>query len=64
MCNWVRIAGQNWLERLSEWFEGLGCDVWIVHWKCIEPGDYAQHWLLQTDPCRARNDSERNSTAG
>jgi hypothetical protein len=53
MCNWVRIAGQNWLERLSEWFEGLGCDVWIVHWKSVEPGDYAQHWLSQSDPCRA-----------
>jgi hypothetical protein len=52
MCNWVRIAGQNWLERLSEWFEGLACDVWIVHWKSIDPGDYAQHWLLQVDPCR------------
>jgi predicted RNA methylase len=51
MCNWVRIAGRDWLERLSEWFEGLGCDAWIVHWKSVEPGDYAQHWLLQTDPC-------------
>ncbi len=49
ICNWVRIAGQNWLERLAAWFDGAGCDVWIVHWTSTEPGDYAQNWLLQAD---------------
>jgi SAM-dependent methyltransferase len=49
MCNWARIAGQDWLERLSAWFEGAGCDVWIVHWASTEPGDYAGNWLNQSD---------------
>ena len=49
MCNWVRIAGQDWLERLTSWFEGAGCDVWIVHWASAEPGDYARNWLIQGD---------------
>jgi methylase of polypeptide subunit release factors len=47
MCNWVRIAGQDWVERLSGWLEGSGCDVWIVHSYSADPGDYAQHWLAQ-----------------
>ena len=50
ICNWVRIAGRDWVERLSGWFEGSDCDVWIVQGKSFEPGDYAQHWLGQTGP--------------
>ncbi len=50
ICNWVRIAGRDWVERLSGWFEGSDCDVWIVQGKSCEPGDYAQHWLGQTGP--------------
>ena len=50
ICNWVRIAGQDWVERLSEWFEGSGCDVWIVHSYSEDPGEYAQHWLGQPGP--------------
>lgn len=45
ICNWARIAGQDWLERLSGWLEGSGCDVWIVHSYSEDPGDYAQHWV-------------------
>ena len=46
MCNWIRIAGQDWLERLIGWFEGSGCDVWIVH-GIRGPGDYAENWLVR-----------------
>ena len=49
ICNWVRIAGQNWLERLTGWIAGSGCDAWIIHTNSQEPGDYAQHWLGQAD---------------
>src|SRR5262249_49009465 len=47
LCNWVRIAGQDWLERLAGWFDGSECDAWIIQRWSIEPGDYAQHWLSQ-----------------
>jgi methylase of polypeptide subunit release factors len=50
ICNWVRIAGQDWVERLSGWFDGSNCDVWIVHSYSEEPGAYAQHWLGQPGP--------------
>ena len=45
ICNWARIAGENWLDRLSGWLEDSGCDVWIVHSYSEDPGDYAQHWV-------------------
>ncbi len=63
ICNWARIAGQDWLERLAGWFDGAGCDVWIVHWTSAEPGDYAQNWLSQSDrlssPDRFADEFER-----
>ena len=45
ICNWARVAGENWLDRLSGWLEDSGCDVWIVHSYSEDPGDYAQHWV-------------------
>jgi hypothetical protein len=47
LCNWVRIAGQDWLERLSGWFDGSECDVWIIHARSTSPAEYAQEWLPQ-----------------
>ena len=58
ICNWVRIAGQDWVERLSGWFEGSDCDVWIVHSFSEEPGEYAQHWLGQPGPTRPEEFAE------
>jgi hypothetical protein len=49
ICNWVRLAGQHWLERLAGWVAGSGCDAWIIHTDSQEPSDYAQHWLGQSD---------------
>jgi methylase of polypeptide subunit release factors len=53
ICNWVRIAGQDWLERLAAWFDGAECDVWIIHARSTTPGEYAQQWLTQGDRSRA-----------
>jgi SAM-dependent methyltransferase len=62
LCNWVRIRGQDWLARLSQWFEGSECDVWIIHRSSVEPGEYAQNWLSQggfSPPDRFADDWER-----
>jgi SAM-dependent methyltransferase len=50
MCNWVRIAGRDWVERLSSWFERSGCDVWIIHSESHDPAEYAQQWLGHSGP--------------
>ncbi len=54
VCNWVRIAGQDWLERITGWFAGSGCDVWIIHTQSREPGDYAHDWMGQADTTQER----------
>jgi SAM-dependent methyltransferase len=30
LVEWVQLAGQTWRDRLNDWFEGLGCDVWVL----------------------------------
>jgi hypothetical protein len=49
LCNWVRLAGRDWVERLTVWFEDSGCDVWVIQVLSFDPVDYAQHWLGQGD---------------
>jgi SAM-dependent methyltransferase len=41
MCEWAQIRGQSWQERLAEWFEGTGCDVWGLRGYAEDPGEYA-----------------------
>ncbi|MGB9458582.1 MAG: methyltransferase [Bryobacteraceae bacterium] len=30
LIEWVQVHGQPWQDRLKEWFEGLGCDAWVL----------------------------------
>jgi methylase of polypeptide subunit release factors len=30
LLEWVELKGQPWRERLGQWFEGLGCDAWVM----------------------------------
>lgn len=30
LLEWVQVKGQRWQERLAGWFEGSGCDVWVM----------------------------------
>jgi SAM-dependent methyltransferase len=41
LCNWVQLAGQDWRERLRSWFDGSGCDAWVLHSHSEETADYA-----------------------
>jgi hypothetical protein len=62
LCNWVRIRGQDWLARITQWFDRSMCDVWIIHRSSVEPGEYAQNWLSQNGtslPERFADDFDR-----
>jgi SAM-dependent methyltransferase len=59
LCNWVRIAGRDWAERLTGWFEGSGCDAWVIHAISMDPADYAQQWLGQADLSTQNQFTER-----
>jgi predicted RNA methylase len=57
LCNWVRLAGQDWRARLTDWISGSGCDAWFMHLHTDATDVYASHWLGQVD----QTDLERNA---
>lgn len=48
ICEWVEIEGQPWISRLAEWFDGTGCDVWILEANRQLPSSYAREWVRET----------------
>jgi len=49
VCSWAHIAGQDWKERLAEWFRGTGCDAWVMRTDTEEASDYAHGWIRDTE---------------
>lgn len=45
LANWAIVRGEDWTERLAGWFEGSGCDAWVLRRGVIAPGDYAAMWI-------------------
>jgi SAM-dependent methyltransferase len=58
LCNWIELDGEEWGDRLEGWFEGSGCDVWVMRTGTTEPEEYARGWMNvghiggSTDPKR------------
>jgi len=42
LCEWPKIEGQPWEERLAEWFEGTGCDAVVCAGGGYDPIRYAE----------------------
>lgn len=40
LCETVEIENEPWLERMKSWFEGTGCDAWILHSPTLHPVHY------------------------
>ena len=55
LCEWAQIEGQPWQERLAEWFEGAGCDAWVMKGYAEDPGEYAQEHIRSTTSSSARD---------
>ncbi|NUT31926.1 MAG: methyltransferase [Hamadaea sp.] len=57
LANWVHVAGEDWQDRVTGWFAGTGCDLWVVQREVTEPLDYVRLWLYDAaeghDPRRA-----------
>lgn len=49
LCDWVHLAGQDWKERLAGWFEGSGCDAWVLRVHTHDPTAYAHVWIRDTE---------------
>ena len=48
-CDWVHLTGADWKERLAAWFEGSGCDVWVLRFETQGAADYARTWVRDTE---------------
>jgi SAM-dependent methyltransferase len=48
-CDWVHLTGGDWKERLAGWFEGSGCDVWVLRTGTQGAADYARVWVRDTE---------------
>ena len=49
LCNWAEYSGQDWKERLSGWFGGTDCDVWIMRSETRNVAAYASTWIRHTE---------------
>ena len=49
LCNWAHLGGQDWRERLAGWFEGTGCDVWVMRSETRDAETYASTWIRHTE---------------
>jgi hypothetical protein len=45
LANWVIEQDRPWDERLAGWFEGSGCDAWVVQREVADPAQYVELWL-------------------
>lgn len=59
LCNWVHPTGQDWQERLAGWFEGTGCDAWVIGFETQEPDAYASTWIRHTERAEREEYAER-----
>ncbi len=49
VCDWAHIADQDWKERLAEWFDGTGCDAWVMRTDTHDVAGYAHVWIRDTE---------------
>ena len=49
LVNWLHVQGEDGDERVTSWFDGTGCDGWVVQRELAAPEDYVTAWLRDTD---------------
>ncbi|MFZ5770189.1 MAG: methyltransferase [Thermodesulfobacteriota bacterium] len=48
LCNWAEKEG-DWRGQLAQWFNGSGCDVWVMRSESLSPAAYAAKWIRHTE---------------
>jgi SAM-dependent methyltransferase len=48
LCEWAEIQGEPWQEHVTEWFNGTGCDAWVLKGQSRTPSQYAQDRARET----------------
>ena len=49
LCNWAEYPGQDWRQRLAGWFNGTGCDAWVMRSETRDAAIYASTWIQHTE---------------
>ena len=49
LVNWLHLTGADGDGRVRSWFDGTGCDGWVVQRELAAPEDYVTAWLRDTD---------------
>lgn len=60
LCEWAEVEGQPWRDRVTEWFDGAGCDAWVVNCQTRNARQYASDRIAEAhDSCDAAPDAFR-----
>ncbi|HEX3539462.1 MAG TPA: methyltransferase [Acidimicrobiales bacterium] len=54
LANWAHRSGEDWRARLAGWFEGTGCDAWVIQRDVEDIEHYASTWIRHEEPDPAR----------
>ncbi|HUR12945.1 MAG TPA: methyltransferase, partial [Mycobacteriales bacterium] len=49
LVNWLHRVGEDGDARIRSWFQGTGCDGWVVQRELADPAEYVTAWLRDTD---------------
>jgi len=59
ICNWVEKAGEDWRQRLQSWFQGTGCDAWVMRMETQDTATYASTWIRQIEQYKPKAYTQR-----
>ena len=45
LANWAYLRDDDWRPRLTSWFDGIGCDVWVLQRGVDDVEQYAAKWI-------------------
>lgn len=49
ITNWALFSDRDNQARLSEWFDGTGCDAWVLTFETRDVATYASTWIKHTE---------------
>ncbi len=49
LANWAERDPEDWQNQLLPWFEGNGCDIWVMRSESRDAATYASTWISHTE---------------
>ncbi len=49
LCNWAEKKEMDWKQRLEKWFDGLGCNGWVIRSETLDAQTYIKTWIRHTE---------------